>query len=157
VLKEIGDGEGCVWSLLNLAASELHRGEVAAASARLELAFRDAVAMRYQEGMAWALNLQGLCSLARREHTRARAQLRASLKLHRGLGDLWRAASVLDALARVAKDTGAAERATRLAGAARGVRRRLGVPVPAVERALVVDGGGEEIGLDEAVAEALED
>ena len=57
-----------------------------------------------RDGMV-TLNMQGLASRARREGSRARAQLLASLRLHRRLGDLWRSASVLEAVAAVAANS----------------------------------------------------
>ncbi len=166
VFAEIGDKEGTVWSSLNLGAAAFHAGDLAAAAGAFDQAFRESVGVRYQEGLAWALEMQGRCSLARREPSRARAQLRASLKLHRRLGDLWRSGSVLEALAAVTLAARDAERAAFLLGAARAVRRRIDVPVPAAERAFV-DGvaeavtdraadvaRGEAASLDEALVEA---
>ncbi len=112
--------------------------------------------------------MQGLASLARREGTRARAQLRASLRLHRRLGDLWRLGSVLEALARVAADADDPVQAGFLLGAARAVRRRIAVPVPAVERPFVAElerrvgdaaeiARGEHAPLEEALAAVQDD
>jgi predicted ATPase len=174
VFAEVGDREGRVWSSLNLGAAAFHRGDVAAAVKHFEEGFHDAVAVRFQEGIAWTLNLQGLCSLARREWTRATAQLRASLNVHRKLGDLWRTASVLEALAAVGAETGQARRAALVLGGARAVRRRIGAPVPASERRLEAAtlerlraalgaeldarlASGELLALDEALAAALDD
>lgn len=174
VFNEIGDKEGLVWSTMNLGAIDFYRGEVAAAVKRFEEAFHHAVSMRFQEGIAWSLNMQALCSMARREWTRAVAQLRASLNLHRKLGDLWRSASVLEALAVVAAETGLPERAAVIIGSARALRRRIGAPVPACERPLLEGelerlrqslgsqldlrlAEGEVLPLDEALDVALED
>jgi len=174
IFGEIGDKEGSVWSSLNLGGAAFHRGDMGAAAAAFERAFHDAVAVRYQEGIAWSLDMQGRCSLRRREHSRAGAQLGASLSLHRKLGDLWRSASVLEALAALAAADGAAARGALILGAARAVRRRIGAPVPAAERALVEEtvaelgtmlgadeadariGEGETLPLDEALAAAVD-
>ncbi len=132
----LGDREGLVWSLLNRGAIAHYSGDGEAARAALASAFAHAVAVRYQEGIAWSLNLAGLASLMRRERVQALAQLRASLRVHRRLGDLWRCASVLDALAALAVGEGDARRGGLLYGGAAEIRRRIAAPVPACERAL---------------------
>jgi non-specific serine/threonine protein kinase len=174
IFADVGDREGRVWSSLNLGAVAYHAGDLDAAARAFEEAFHDSVAVRFQEGIAWSLNMQGLCSLARREHTRAAAQLRASLNLHRKIGDLWRSASVLEALAALSVEQGAAERAALILGSAAAVRRRIAAPVPACERGLLeaamdrlrgllgpaLDARlaqGEVLPLDEALATALDE
>jgi tetratricopeptide (TPR) repeat protein len=132
---ELGHVEGAVWSQLHQGAVALYAGERGVAKARLGRAFADAVAAKFQEGIAWALNLLGLVSTAAGEWVQARAQLRASLKVHRRLGDLWRCASVLEAYAAVCADTGDAVKAGQLLAAASALRERIGAPVPACERA----------------------
>jgi non-specific serine/threonine protein kinase len=132
----LGDREGLVWSLLNRGAIALHAGDVATARSVLARALAEAVAVRFQEGIAWSLNLAGLVSLARRERVQARAQLRSSLRVHRRLGDLWRCASVLEALAVLSADAGEPARAALLFGGAQAIRRRIGAPVPIGERRL---------------------
>ncbi len=130
-LRALGDREGTVWALLNRGAIALYAGEPA--EEPLELAFAESARAKFQEGIAWALNLLGLCAHGHDDAVRARARLRASLRVHRRLGDLWRCASVLEALAAVASsDEGA--HAALLVGAAGALRRRTGTPVPACER-----------------------
>jgi len=81
---------------------------------------------------------------------------------------------VLEALAALAAADGAAARGALILGAARAVRRRIGAPVPAAERALVEEtvaelgtmlgadeadariGEGETLPLDEALAAAVD-
>ena len=54
--------------------------------------------------------------------------------MHRRLGDRWRTASVLEALAEALRRTGSSRVAAVLLGAAGAVRAAIGAPVPAVER-----------------------
>ena len=59
--------------------------------------------------------------------------LRESLEVHHDLGDRWRIASVLEALAGTACAQGELERAGRLFGAAEALREAIGTPVPLCE------------------------
>ncbi len=135
-LRELGDVEGTVWALLNRGAIAHHAGDPAAAHAALEAAFAQSASARFQEGIAWSLDLRGRASLAQRELLQARAQLHASLRVHRRLGDLWRCASVLEALAAVLVEDERPARGAVYLGAADAVRARIGAPTPACERAL---------------------
>jgi hypothetical protein len=94
-----------------------------------------AIAARFNEGIAWALDLAGRASLERGETIQAHAQLSASLRVHRSLSDLWRCASVLEALAGVAVAQGRPERAAIILGGADELREIIAAPVPACERA----------------------
>ena len=99
--------------------------------------------------------------------------MHASLRVQRRLGDLWRCASVLEALAAVLVEEGRPARGAVYLGAAEAVRDRIGTPTPACEqelRALCEARGGDAIGaafdagrtrgrrtpLDEVVAMAAE-
>ena len=164
-LRALGDREGTVWALLNRGAIALYAGEPA--EEPLELAFSESVAVKFQEGIAWALNLLGLCAHGHDDAVRARARLRASLRVHRRLGDLWRCASVLEALAAVDM-VDEAPRAALLVGAAGALRGRTGTPVPACERWLYdvtaeqaaespeARDRGAELPLDDVIALVLE-
>lgn len=88
----------------------------------------------FKQGTGWAWNVLGLVALRRGQLERAVAALRASLQLHCTVGDRWRQASVLDALAAAAVASGAVVRGAELAGLAAAVREVLRVPVPAQER-----------------------
>ena len=136
-VERTGDPEATVWFHLNRGAILHHAGDHLAARAILGRAFAEAVAGRFHEGVAWALDLLGKTSLARAEHLQARAQLAASLRVHRRLGDRWRCASVLEALAAVAVASDRGERAAVYLGAADGLRQQIGAPVPACERVLL--------------------
>jgi non-specific serine/threonine protein kinase len=135
-LRAVGDVEGTVWALLNQGAIHHHAGDAAAARAALELAFAEAASAGFQEGIAWSLDLMGRGSLARGELLQARAQLHASLRVQRRLGDLWRCASVLEALAAVLVADGRPLRGALYLGAADAIRDRIGAPTPACERAV---------------------
>jgi non-specific serine/threonine protein kinase len=145
-VRSLGDPEVTVWLLLNRGAILHHAGDPRAREV-LELAFAEAVAARFHEGIAWALDLIGKASLARGELLQARAQLAASLRVHRRLGDRWRCASVLEALASVAIASERPARAVVYLGAADAIRGQIGAPVPTCERAA----------LDAAAARALEE
>lgn len=132
-----GDVEEHVWALLNRGAISYYAGDLDVARARLDSAFSASVTTRYQEGVAWALNLLGLVSLQCGELLQARARLYAALRVHRRLGDLWRCASVMEALATVAARSQAPQRAALYLGAADSLRARIGVPVPRCEQKMV--------------------
>jgi DNA-binding CsgD family transcriptional regulator len=61
--------------------------------------------------------------------------LRESLVVHKDLGDMWRAASVLEAFAETASARERFELSARLLGAADVLRETIGAPVPPCERA----------------------
>jgi len=135
-LRALGDVEGTVWALLNRGAIAHHAGDPAAARVALEAAFAEAASARFQAGIAWSLELRGRVSLAQGELLQARAQLHASLRVQRRLGDLWRCASVLDALAAVLVADGRPARGAVYLGASDAVRARIQTPAPACEVAL---------------------
>jgi predicted ATPase/tRNA A-37 threonylcarbamoyl transferase component Bud32 len=134
-LRAVGDVEGTVWALLNRGAIHHHGGQPELARAALEAAFAEAASARFQEGIAWSLELMARGSFDRGELLQARAQLHASLRVQRRLGDLWRCASVLEALAGVLVADGRPARGAVYLGAADALRDRIGAPTPACERA----------------------
>ncbi|MDX2093380.1 MAG: protein kinase [Kofleriaceae bacterium] len=134
-VRSLGDPEVTVWLLLNRGAILHHAGDPRAREV-LGQAFAEAVTARFHEGIAWSLDLIGKASLARGELLQARAQLAASLRVHRRLGDRWRCASVLEALASVALASERPARAIVYLGAAEAIRGQIGAPVPACERAV---------------------
>jgi predicted ATPase/serine/threonine protein kinase len=148
LFRDRRDTEGVVWSLLNLAAASLYSGNARGAEQRLDECLSWSRAGGFKEGIAWSLNLLG-CALRERNESRAELILQDSLRLHWELGDRWRSASVLEALGGVRRDA-------HLLGAAAALRKRLGTPVPPVERARH-DVDVAAIGLAECdVAEAVE-
>jgi non-specific serine/threonine protein kinase len=136
-LDRLGDPEASVWLGLNRGAILYHAGDTGAARDVLGRAFAEAVSARFHEGIAWALDLLGKTSFARGEYLQARAQLAAALRVHRRLGDRWRCASVLEALAAVAATSDRPARAAVYLGAADAIRHQIGAPVPACERGVL--------------------
>ena len=130
----VADREGRVWWWLNRGAAALYTRAPELADEALGHAFAESVAASFQEGIAWTLNLLGVLSVGAGEAVQARARLRASLRVHRRLGDLWRCASVLEAMAVLGLDEGQPARGALYLGAAEALRQRLGAPVPACER-----------------------
>ncbi|MGK2856805.1 MAG: protein kinase domain-containing protein [Thermoanaerobaculia bacterium] len=131
------DGEGTSWSLLNLAAVALYQGNFENAMKLAKQSLAAARTSRFREGIAWALDILGKVSRHRGDLERGEAFLRLSLENHVELGDRWRTASVLEALAGYAVARGEAERAAKLFGAARAIRDQLRTPVPLAERPAV--------------------
>ena len=146
---EATDAEASTWWLLNRGAILLYADDTSAAREILTRAFAGAIAARFREGIAWSLDLLGRASLDRGEHVQAHAQLFASLQVHRRLGDKWRCASVLEALAALAVTTGHPARGAVYVGIAEAIRAEIGAPVPACERArldITIRRGAAEIG-----------
>jgi non-specific serine/threonine protein kinase len=135
-LRALGDPEIIVWYLLNRGAI-LHHQRDPSARHVLGRAFAEAVAARFYEGIAWSLDQLGRVSLERGELLQARAQLSASLRVHRRLGDRWRCASVLEALASASVASGRPARGAVYLGAADAIREQIDVPVPACERPML--------------------
>jgi tetratricopeptide (TPR) repeat protein len=135
LFRNLGDSEGIAWSLLNLGAVAYYLGDGTRSAALCKESLTLSGDVRYKEGIAWSLDLLG--NVARREGQLMRAQtmLRRSLELHRGLGDKWRVASVIEGLASTLSLQHDPERATRLLAAADSLRAEIGTPVPQVERA----------------------
>jgi non-specific serine/threonine protein kinase len=135
-LRALGDPEVVVWALLNRGAI-LHYGGDPAAREMLGRAFSEAIAARFYEGIAWSLDLIGKVSLHRGEFLQARAQLAAALRVHRRIGDRWRCASVLEALAAVAVASDRPARGAVYLGAADAIRQQIGTPVPSCEQRML--------------------
>ncbi|WP_437949941.1 protein kinase [Sorangium sp. So ce296] len=174
-LRRGGDREGTATALLYLGCAAFYRGDLDEASRLCEESEGLSRAVKFKEGIAWTSNILGLVAIERGDLALAGRRLRASLRLHRELGDLWRSASVLEALARAAVRAGRPERGARLLGGAAALREAIGTPVPPIERpalaacadaaraalgAAVHDARlaeGREAGLDATVAAALSD
>jgi len=129
----LGDPEGIASARVHLAAVALYAGEPARARWLADDALATFSDLDFKEGIAWALNILGL--VAHREGARAEAlvALRASLDLHAAVGDRWRSASVLKALAGVLAGDDPRTAAELLAAAAT-IRDTIGAPVPPQER-----------------------
>ncbi|MGI5215161.1 AfsR/SARP family transcriptional regulator [Plantactinospora sp. CA-290183] len=131
----MGDAPAMASALMTLGAVAFYRRDVDRASSLLDAALQRYSAIGFPEGVGWAHNLCGLVELRGRRLGPAGAHLLASLAAHRQVGDRWRTASVLEALAEVARLTGAPGRGAGLLGAADGLRDEIGAPVPGCERA----------------------
>ena len=130
----LSDGENVSSTRVHLAAVALYRGDLARARWLAEAALSHFTELDFKEGIAWAMDITGRIALAGGQRRKALSSLLASLGVHWEVGDRWRQASVLDALAaaNLADDP---VRAAHLIGLATALRDELGVPVPAVERA----------------------
>jgi predicted ATPase/DNA-binding SARP family transcriptional activator len=133
--ERLGDAEAAAAAVVHLGAVSHYRGDTDRAAALLDAGLRQYAVLDFPEGVAWAHNLRGLVDLRAGRTGRAGAHLRRSLTLHRAVGDRWRTASVLEALAELARVEGTPARAAGLVGAAAALREAIGAPVPACERA----------------------
>jgi predicted ATPase/DNA-binding SARP family transcriptional activator len=133
-LSELSDQSGASSSRAYLGAVALYRNELANARDLLDQSLDTFGALEFKEGIAWALNLLGLLEHIEGQHAKAAPLLQTSLALHRELGDRWRQASVLEALAAVACATGEPDRAAWLVHQAEEIRSAIGAPVPLIER-----------------------
>jgi ATP/maltotriose-dependent transcriptional regulator MalT len=134
IFRRLGDAEGTVWALINLGSAALYRGAERRARELLEESLELSRRTGFREGVGWSLNQLGVICYRRGDSARASEMLRESLIAHWDLGDRWRMASVLEALAEVACSQGHLERAARLFGAAEALREAIGAPVPPCER-----------------------
>ncbi len=129
-----GDKRGVISSLINLGSATLYAGDLGRAESLLKEAFDLSKEGGYREVIGWTLNQLGLLAHRRGDHAQADTLLRESLEVQRDLGDLWRVASVLEALAETAAAGGSFERAARLFGGADALRDGTGTPLPPCER-----------------------
>lgn len=132
------DAEGLATARIYLGGLAHSEGGLDEAADHLDRALALSVEAGFQEGIAWSRNLLGVLALDRDQLDEARTQLRRSLRRHHALGDAWRTASVLEALARTHLRRHHPERAAVLLGAARALRQALHTPVPAVEQPALV-------------------
>jgi predicted ATPase len=136
--EALGDAEAAAAALVHLGAVAHYRGDTDRATALLDAGLERYAALGFPEGVAWAHNLRGLVDLRGGRLDQASAHLTRSLVVHRAVGDRWRTASVLEALAEVALLQGAPKRAAGLLSQAASIREEIGAPVPECERADVV-------------------
>lgn len=132
------DPRGTASSLAYLGAVALYQDDLASARHHLDNAMDVFSDLDFKEGTAWALNLLGLLEHKAGAYPKAASMLQASLSLHRELGDRWRQASVLEALAALACSTSEPDRAAWLLHQAAQIRTAIGAPVPAIERPQLV-------------------
>jgi len=131
--RDLADEESAASCLTHLGAVAHFRGDQAGARQYLVEALDRFTALSFPEGIGWAQDLLGRVDLTAGHLPSAAERLRASLALHRRVGDRWRAASVLEALAEARRRTGDPAHATALLGAADVIRREIGAPTPACE------------------------
>jgi predicted ATPase/DNA-binding SARP family transcriptional activator len=134
LVRLLGDVEAIASTLLNLGATAFYRGDTERARRLFDDALERYQLIGFDEGVGWVRNMLGLVELRAGRDESARAHLVSSLGVHRRLGDRWRTASVLEALAEALRRTGSGRTAAVLLGAAGAVRAAIGAPVPAVER-----------------------
>jgi len=132
--RAAGNTEGILSSLINLGSAALYAEDYGRAEAMLEESLILSKEGGYKEGIAWSFNQLGMVAYRRGDYERTEDLLKQSLRAHRDLGDLWRAASVLEALAETASVRGYQERAARLFGGAKALRENTGTPLPTCER-----------------------
>jgi predicted ATPase/DNA-binding SARP family transcriptional activator len=128
----LGDAESTASTLIHLGAVAHYRGDNTQALRLLAKARTISEHTGCLEGIAWALNLLGLVHHATGS-VDARALLERSLALHRQLGDRWRMASVLEALAAIACDQHRWQDAACLLDDATALRMAISSPVPTCE------------------------
>lgn len=134
LVRSLRDPEAIGAALLNLGAIAFYGGDTERARRLFDDALERYQVIDFDEGVAWARNMLGLVELRAGRDSSARAHLVSSLGGHRRLGDRWRTASVLEALAETLRREGSSRPAAVLLGAASAVRAAIGAPVPAVER-----------------------
>ncbi|GAA1037553.1 hypothetical protein GCM10009557_51280 [Virgisporangium ochraceum] len=133
-VRALGDHEAIAATLLNMGATAFYAGDTERARRLFDDALERYQLIGFDEGVGWVRNMLGLVDLRGGRDESARAHLVSSLGVHRRLGDRWRTASVLEALAEALRRTGSSRVAAVLLGAAGAVRAAIGAPVPAVER-----------------------
>lgn len=130
----LADEEGAIWVLLNLGCIDFFEKKLEDAAARINAAHQRSRTAGFKEGIAWTLHVLGWIALERRQLDEAKETLQESLSRHRTLGDLWRAASVIESLAALSAAGGNGVRGSKLLGIASSIRRRIGTPVPRCEQ-----------------------
>ena len=132
--KRSGDLRASATALVNLGACALYRGELEPAHQRLEEALATARRLGFQEAIAWALHELAIADRhARRTPHETASMLREALLVHRGLGDRWRAASVLEEIVGSVLVRHDPQRGVEILAAADALREQLGTPIPPVE------------------------
>jgi predicted ATPase/DNA-binding CsgD family transcriptional regulator len=123
-------------ALINQGVAVWMAGDAERGAALLEMSLDIAMRLGYQEGIAWALNELAVI-ISDDDPATAGDMLAESLEIHARLGDRWRIASVVEAIAELAASSsgpGDPQMAAALAGGASALRRSLGAPLPPAER-----------------------
>jgi DNA-binding CsgD family transcriptional regulator len=116
-------------ALINLGVAERYAGDGQHAAERLTRALTISREIGYTEGIAWALAELGALTGG----AEGAGMLREGLRTHVQLGDRWRIASVLEAIAGTMAGPEPGTAATLLSAAGE-LRQSLGTPVPPAER-----------------------
>ncbi len=135
IRRQLGNKWAIAISLNNLGILALDQGDYAQARLRLE----EAVALQREVGdrhqTANALHSLANVTRTQSDYETARAMYHESLTISRELGDKWLLAYLLEDSGGLAALQGQAERALRLAGAAKNLRETIGAPLPPAEQA----------------------
>ena len=132
--RRLADAEGVASTRVHLAAVAFYQERYAWARWLADDALVQFRKLDFDEGTAWALNIVGLLEHHDDAPGPAIAALRTSLAIHCTLGDRWRVASVLEALAAVLTSAHDPATAGELLGAAAAIRIEIGTPIPPQER-----------------------
>ncbi|GGM38621.1 hypothetical protein ACFFX1_15500 [Dactylosporangium sucinum] len=131
--RDLADAESAASCLTHLGAVAHFRGDQAGARRHLVEALDGFTELSFPEGIGWAQDLLARVDLAEDRIPAALERLRAALSIHRRVGDRWRTASVLEALAEARRRAGDPTHAAALLGAADAIRTEIGAPTPACE------------------------
>ncbi|MEV0130925.1 hypothetical protein AB0H83_20980 [Dactylosporangium sp. NPDC050688] len=131
--RDLADEESVASTLTHLGAVAHFGGDRPRARRHLVEALDRFTELAFPEGIGWAQDLLGRVDLADDAVPSAAERLRASLSIHRRVGDRWRSASVLEAFAEARRRLGDPAHAAALLGAADVIRREIGAPTPACE------------------------
>ncbi|WP_426514296.1 ATP-binding protein [Dactylosporangium sp. McL0621] len=132
--RDLADAESAASSLTHLGAVAHYRGDQPTARHHLVDALDRFTELAFPEGVAWAQDMLARVDLADDRLASATERLRESLALHRRVGDRWRTASVLEALAECHRRASDPMHAVALLGAADVVRREIAAPTPTCEQ-----------------------
>jgi predicted ATPase/transcriptional regulator with XRE-family HTH domain/Tfp pilus assembly protein PilF len=128
--KDLEDAYGVATSLEFLGRAAARRGELARARELLEQALAWARQLQHPHSMCGPLLALGQLGISRGETLDARRLLIEALTLANAAGEMYFVADALEGLAGTAEP----ERAAQLAGAAAGLRQRLGLPRMVLDR-----------------------
>ncbi|MFB9446591.1 hypothetical protein Dvina_27950 [Dactylosporangium vinaceum] len=132
--RDLADAESAASCLTHLGAVAHYRGDGRTARRHLDDALAGFTELGFPEGVAWAQDLLARVELADDRLPAAAERLRASLTIHRRVGDRWRTASVLEALAECRRRADDPAHATALLAAADALRHEISAPTPACEQ-----------------------
>jgi predicted ATPase/DNA-binding CsgD family transcriptional regulator len=133
IFRARGEPQETASAMVNVAAAAHYAGDDGRAVEQLDEALELSVDSGYQEGIAWTLHERAIVAAQAHDLARAAELFSESLRLHRGLGDWWRATRVIEDIAGALLVRAEPKVAATLLGAAEAARERLGAPVPAAE------------------------